>query len=151
MERGTYLPLLVSVKKVSNEPASPTSLALGSGRPSIPRPCSRRYLGDRSLGERVAAAGNGGEDIQLPCAVTQLGASLPNVQVKNLVAAVSASSLVYREICHGVVCGSQVASEARQVELVELLVSTLSVVTLGRPSLNQSIRARRGTQRASDV
>lgn len=32
-----------------------------------------------------------GEDVQLPCAVTQLGTSLPNVQVNNLVVAVSAS------------------------------------------------------------
>lgn len=44
MERGTYLPLPVSVKKVSNEPPSLRSFASGSGRPSALRPCSRRYL-----------------------------------------------------------------------------------------------------------
>jgi hypothetical protein len=44
MERGTYLPLPVSVKKVSNEPPSLSSFASGSGRPSALRPCSRRYL-----------------------------------------------------------------------------------------------------------
>lgn len=44
MDRGTYFPLPVSVKKVSKEPPSAASLASGSGRPSAFRPCSRRYL-----------------------------------------------------------------------------------------------------------
>ena len=47
MERGTYLPLPVSVKNVSKEPASPMFLASGSSRPSALRPCSRRYLDNR--------------------------------------------------------------------------------------------------------
>jgi hypothetical protein len=45
MERGTYLPLLVSLKKVSNEPPSDSAVASGFGRPSGKRPCSSRYLG----------------------------------------------------------------------------------------------------------
>jgi hypothetical protein len=45
MERGTYLPLPVSVKKVSNEPPSERAVASGLGRPSALRPCSSRYLG----------------------------------------------------------------------------------------------------------
>ena len=48
MDRGTYFPLLVSVKKVSKEPPSVASLASGSGRPSAFRPCSRRYLHNKS-------------------------------------------------------------------------------------------------------
>ena len=44
IERGTYFPLFVSVKNVSNEPVSPPSFASGSGRPSAFKPCSRRYL-----------------------------------------------------------------------------------------------------------
>lgn len=48
IERGTYLLSLVSVKKVSNEPGSPISVASGSRRPSAFKPCSRRYL-DASL------------------------------------------------------------------------------------------------------
>jgi hypothetical protein len=39
------LPLLVSLKKVSNEPPSDSSVASGFGRPSGKRPCSSRYLG----------------------------------------------------------------------------------------------------------
>jgi len=42
IERGTYLPLPVSVKKVSGEPPSAASLFSGSRRPSALRPCSRR-------------------------------------------------------------------------------------------------------------
>jgi hypothetical protein len=45
MERGTYFPLPVSVKKVSKEPPSERSFASGLGRPSGRRPCSSRYLG----------------------------------------------------------------------------------------------------------
>lgn len=45
MDRGTYFPLRVSVKKVSKDPASPTFSVSGSGRPSGFRPCSSRYLG----------------------------------------------------------------------------------------------------------
>jgi hypothetical protein len=57
MERGTYLPLPVSVKKVSKEPPSERSVASGLGRPSARRPCSRRYLaGCVSVGRMVAAS-----------------------------------------------------------------------------------------------
>jgi hypothetical protein len=42
MERGTYLPLPVSLKKVSKEPPSTISLESGSRWPSALRPCSRR-------------------------------------------------------------------------------------------------------------
>jgi hypothetical protein len=45
IERGTYFPLPVSVKKVSKEPPSDRCDASGSGRPSALRPCSSRYLG----------------------------------------------------------------------------------------------------------
>ena len=45
MERGTYLPLPVSVKNVSKEPAlSACSGFSESGLPSAFKPCSRRYL-----------------------------------------------------------------------------------------------------------
>jgi hypothetical protein len=44
MERGTYFPFPVSVKKVSKEPPSARSFASGSGRPSALSPCSSRYL-----------------------------------------------------------------------------------------------------------
>jgi len=44
MERGTNLPLLVSVKTVSSSPLSWRACASGSGFPSRVRPCSRRYL-----------------------------------------------------------------------------------------------------------
>jgi hypothetical protein len=100
--------LLVSVKKVSYEPPSAMSLAAGSGMPSIPRPCSRRYL-ERSVSRPRAGGKKGGENSQLPCAVAQLGTSLADVDVKNLFTGKSASSLslVYREV-HLVLCsGSQ--------------------------------------------
>lgn len=42
IDLGTYLPLLVSEKKVSYEAPSTKSVALGSGRPSGVRPCSSR-------------------------------------------------------------------------------------------------------------
>jgi hypothetical protein len=46
MDRGTYLPLPVSVKKVSKEPALSAAFDSGSRRPSPLSPCSRRYLGN---------------------------------------------------------------------------------------------------------
>jgi hypothetical protein len=47
-DRGTYFPFPVSVKKVSKDPASPPVSASGSGRPSGFRPCSSRYLREKS-------------------------------------------------------------------------------------------------------
>jgi hypothetical protein len=44
IDRGTYLPLPVSVKKVSKEPAPSATFESGSRRPSALSPCSRRYL-----------------------------------------------------------------------------------------------------------
>lgn len=49
MDRGTYLPLPVSVKTVSSSPDSWTAFASGSGRPSCKRPCSRRYLRTKEI------------------------------------------------------------------------------------------------------
>jgi hypothetical protein len=83
MERGTYLPLPVSVKKVSKEPPSERSVASGLGRPSARRPCSSRYLGSSSqcvfeVYEWVRG------DVQLPGAVTKLRAGLADVKVADL-------------------------------------------------------------------
>ena len=89
MERGTYLPLPVSVKKVSNEPPSLSSFASGSGRPSALRPCSRRYLEGHvsccALRRRVHR-----RDVQLPGAVTELGTGLADVEVADLQSSLSA-------------------------------------------------------------
>lgn len=95
MERGTYFPLPVSVKKVSQEPPSATSFASGSGRPSAFKPCSRRYLKPQcqSIVVRWAAVGGGaaeavvvrrGRGLQLPGTVTELGTSLADVKVADL-------------------------------------------------------------------
>jgi hypothetical protein len=59
MDRGTYLPLPVSVKKVSKEPALSEAFESGSKRPSALSPCSRRYL--ESFVDQRPANEKGGE------------------------------------------------------------------------------------------
>jgi hypothetical protein len=82
MDRGTYLPLPVSVKKVSHEPPSLRSLASGLGRPSGSRPCSRRYL--KRLCQLWSFGRVGSKCVQLPGAVTELGSGLADVEVADL-------------------------------------------------------------------
>ncbi len=80
MDRGTYLPLPVSVKTVSSSPESWRAFALGSGRPSCLRPCSRRYL-DRQL---AAVMLLGGGSLKLPSTVPKLGTGLADMEMKDL-------------------------------------------------------------------
>ena len=95
MERGTYFPLPVSVNTVSSSPEAWRALALGSGRPSCNRPCSRRYLVVRyqQMGQYRVAVGvitasimvrTRGDNLQLPRAVTKLGTSLADMEMENL-------------------------------------------------------------------
>ena len=81
------MPLLVSEKKVSNEPVSPRLFASVSGRPSAFKPCSNRYLGDFdgvSVDSQLMACDIERFSIQLPCAASKLSAGLSDVQMKNL-------------------------------------------------------------------
>jgi hypothetical protein len=61
IDRGTYLPLAVSVKKVSKDPALSAAFDSGSRRPSPLSPCSRRYLGD--CVHQTGAGLKGGEGV----------------------------------------------------------------------------------------
>jgi hypothetical protein len=74
IDRGTYFPFPVSVNMVSDEPGSVTVVS-GSARPSILRPCSRRYLVFWSSLVFVWGFGYS----QLPGTVSELGTRLANV------------------------------------------------------------------------
>jgi hypothetical protein len=85
MDRGTYLPLPVSVKKVSKEPAPSAAFESGSKRPSALSPCSRRYLEKFEYQRRAdEKAVKNKEYTQFPCTVAKLGASLADVKMANL-------------------------------------------------------------------
>ena len=90
MDRGTYFPLPVSVKKVSKEPPSAASLASGSGRPSAFRPCSRRYLRNKVRtynivsSEETCYSKEKLVSLQFPGTVTELGTGLTNMEVADL-------------------------------------------------------------------
>ena len=85
MDRGTYLPLPVSVKKVSKEPALSTAFESGSRRPSALSPCSRRYLENFVCQRHVdSKGGEGSGEIQFPCAVPKLGTSLADMKMADL-------------------------------------------------------------------
>jgi len=85
MDRGTYLPLPVSVKKVSKEPALSEAFESGSKRPSALSPCSRRYL-ESFVAQRPASekAVKNRMDIQFPSTVSKLGTGLTDVKMAHL-------------------------------------------------------------------
>ena len=79
------MPLPVSVKKVSKEPALSEAFESGSKRPSALSPCSRRYLESfvaQSL--LVKKAVKDRMDIQFPSTVPKLGTGLADVKMAHL-------------------------------------------------------------------
>ena len=104
MDRGTNLPLFVSVNTVSSSPLSWRACASGSGLPSRVRPCSRRYLGGVSwcayrkqgtMGAWQSSKPNqykwykGRKYIQLPSTISKLRTGLSDMEVKNLSSSIS--------------------------------------------------------------